>query len=337
MVTHAFFKALLFLGAGAVIHGMHDQQDMKRMGGLRRWMPVTSTTFLVGWLSICAIIPFAGFWSKDDILAGTWVYHGWVGNVLYVVLLVTAGITAYYMTRQVALVFFGRERWRQPEPALVHGGGNETVGNDETTHQSTPLQPEVAAGALQEPVGHDDAGHAEPHEAPWVMLVALCVLAVLAFAGGIINLPWEPFNLLDKWLRPVVEAASNPRQLSSGAKVVSAVVAIVVALGGIAIGLPIWERSAAHPELEPAVLRRAWYIDWAYARFVAGPGTAFAAFTAWVFDKRIVDGAVSGVAGLIRGSGSQLRRLQTGYLRNYALGIAAGAVAIVGYVVFRAS
>jgi NADH-quinone oxidoreductase subunit L len=322
MVTHAFFKALLFLGAGAVIHGMHDQQDMKRMGGLRRWLPVTSTTFLVGWLSICAIIPFAGFWSKDDILSGVWVYHGWVGNVLYIVLLVTAGITAYYMSRQVALVFFGRERWRQPEPALAHGAGNETVGGQETTHQ---------------PAGHDAAAHAEPHEAPWVMLAPLCVLAVLAFAGGIINLPWPPFDLLDKWLRPVVEAASNPRHLSTGAKIVSAVVANVVALGGIAVGLPIWERSTAHPELEPAVLRRAWYIDWSYAKFVAGPGTAFAAFSAWVFDKRIVDGAVNGVAGLVRGSGSQLRRLQTGYVRNYALGIAAGAVAIVGYVVFRAS
>jgi NADH-quinone oxidoreductase subunit L len=344
MITHAFFKALLFLGAGAVIHGMHDEQDMKRMGGLRRWLPVTSTTFLVGWLSICAIIPFAGFWSKDDILAGTWVYHGWVGNALYVVLLVTAGITAYYMTRQVALVFFGQERWRQqPVPAAagastggsgtagaatattaaaVGAAGNETLGTEERTHP---------------PVGHDAAEHAEPHEAPWVMLGPLCVLAVLAFAGGIINLPWAPFDFLDRFLRPVVGAVSNPRQLSTTAKVVSAVVATAVALGGIALALPIWERSAVHEELEPAVLRRAWYIDWAYSKLVNGPGTAVANFSAWVFDKRIIDGAVNGVGALVRGSGQQARKLQTGYVRNYALGIAAGTVAVLGYIVFRAT
>jgi NADH-quinone oxidoreductase subunit L len=325
MVTHAFFKGLLFLGAGAVIHGMHDQQDMKRMGGLRRWMPVTTTTFISGWLSICAVIPFAGFWSKDDILAGTWVYHGWVGNVLYVVLLVTAGITAYYMSRQLALVFYGRERWRQPQPApqpvAVLATGNEAVGDEAASHQA---------------VGHD-AEHAEPHEAPWVMLGPLCVLAVLAFAGGIINLPWAPFNFLDKWLRPVVEAASNPRHLSTAGKAVSAVAATAVALVGIAVALPVWERSAAHEELEPVVLRRAWFIDWAYAKFVAGPGTAFAMFNAWVVDKRIIDGAVNGTAALVRASGAQLRKLQTGYLRNYALGIAAGTVAILGYIAFRAS
>jgi NADH-quinone oxidoreductase subunit L len=334
MVTHAFFKALLFLGAGSVIHGMHDEQDMKRMGGLRRWMPVTSSTFLVAWLSICAIIPFAGFWSKDDILAGTWVYHGWVGNVLYVVLLVTAGITAYYMTRQVALVFFGRERWREaaapvaahaggaPTVAAAHAAANETVGDEESTHQ---------------PVGHDAAEHAEPHEAPWVMLAPLCALAVLSFAGGIFNLPWQPFDLLDKWLRPVVGAASNVRHLSTTAKVVSAVVANAVALAGIAIALPVWERSAAHAELEPRVLRRAWYIDWAYSKLVNGPGTAIAAFSAWVIDRRVIDGAVNGVAALVRDSGQQARKLQTGYVRNYALGIAAGTVAVLGYIVFRAT
>src|SRR5579862_6118575 len=283
MVTHAFFKALLFLGAGAVIHGLHDQQDMKRMGGLRRWMPVTTVTFLVAWLSICAIIPFAGFWSKDDILAGTWVYHGWVGNVLYIVLLVTAGITAYYMTRQVALVFFGQERWRDhaQQPA-----GHGTTGDDTTGHGTT------GDGTT----GHGTTAHAEPHEAPWVMLAPLCVLAVLAFAGGVINLPWQPMNLLDKWLQPVLGAASNPRSWSTTAKIISAVVATAVALAGIAVALPVWERSAVHEELEPVVLRRAWFIDWAYGKFMAGPGTAFASFMAWVFDKRIIDGAVNGVA-----------------------------------------
>src|SRR5438477_5365925 len=109
MITHAFFKACLFLGAGSVIHGMHDEQDMKRMGALREWMPVTAITFMVAWLAIAGIPPFAGFWSKDDILAAA--YHKSV--ILYVVGAFTAGITAYYMTRQVWLTFFGKPRWTE--------------------------------------------------------------------------------------------------------------------------------------------------------------------------------------------------------------------------------
>jgi NADH-quinone oxidoreductase subunit L len=107
MVTHAFFKALLFLGSGSVIHGLHDEQDMKRMGGLRRFMPVTAATFIVGWLAIAGVPPFAGFWSKDEILVAAWDKS----PVLWAVGGITALLTAYYMTRQVFLVFFGKERF----------------------------------------------------------------------------------------------------------------------------------------------------------------------------------------------------------------------------------
>jgi NADH-quinone oxidoreductase subunit L len=209
-----------------------------------------------------------------------------------------------------------------PTAAAAHAAGNETVGDEESTHQ---------------PVGHDATEHAEPHEAPWVMLGPLCVLAVGAFAGGIINLPWAPLNFLDRFLAPVVGAASNPLNVSAEARYIIAVISTLVALGGIAVALPIWERSAVHEELEPVVLRRAWYIDWAYSKLVDGPGTALANFSAWVFDKRIIDGAVNGVGALVRGSGQQARKLQTGYVRNYALGIAAGTVAVLGYIVFRAT
>ncbi|MEA2717722.1 MAG: NADH-quinone oxidoreductase subunit, partial [Actinomycetota bacterium] len=109
MVTHAFFKALLFLGAGSVIHGMHDEQDMKRMGGLRTWMPITSGTFIVGWLAIAGVPPFSGFWSKDDILLNAFDKS----PALWFVGLVTALLTAYYMSRQVFLVFYGDERWKE--------------------------------------------------------------------------------------------------------------------------------------------------------------------------------------------------------------------------------
>ena len=108
MITHAFFKALLFLGAGSVIHGMHEEQDMRRMGALRKWMPITAGTFIVGWLAIAGIVPLSGFWSKDEILASAWASHNYA---LWAVGVVAAVITAFYMTRQVYLVFYGNERW----------------------------------------------------------------------------------------------------------------------------------------------------------------------------------------------------------------------------------
>ena len=115
MITHAFFKALLFLGAGSVIHGMHDEQDMRRMGGLRKYMPITAGTFIFGWLAIAGIIPFAGFWSKDEILAKAWFSHNYA---LWAVGAVAALLTAFYMTRQVWLVFYGPERLRDDAALL---------------------------------------------------------------------------------------------------------------------------------------------------------------------------------------------------------------------------
>src|SRR5207248_1021670 len=107
MMTHAFFKALLFLSAGSVIHGFHDEQDMRRMGGLRKFLPITSACFIVGWLAISGVPPLSGFWSKDEILAAAW-HKSWV---LWLVGVLTALLTAFYMTRQVIMVFFGRARW----------------------------------------------------------------------------------------------------------------------------------------------------------------------------------------------------------------------------------
>jgi NADH-quinone oxidoreductase subunit L len=166
MVTHAFFKALLFLGSGSVIHGMHHEQDMRRMGALRKLMPVTAITFIIGWLAIAGVPPFAGFWSKDEILL--YVYANNRG--LYVVGLVTALLTAYYMTRQVIMVFYGEAKWKNN--ARDHGA-------------------------------HGDF---EPHESPKIMLFPLVVLAVLSVVGGAMQLPFsKKLHFLEHWLAPVVE------------------------------------------------------------------------------------------------------------------------------------
>jgi NADH-quinone oxidoreductase subunit L len=306
MVTHAFFKALLFLGAGAVIHGLHEEQDMKRMGALRKWLPITSATFIVGWLAIAGVPPFAGFWSKDSILAAAYQKN----VALWALGALTAGLTAYYMTRQVALVFFGDERWRQAEDA----------GEPDKAELSSP-----------EPVADSHGAHERlPHEAPWTMTVPLVVLAALSVVGGALNLPVR-HPLLDKWLDPVLAAAAEP---ATSTKWVLGVVVTALALAGIAAGFRLWSTRAERPQLEPVVLKRAWGVDALYA-VIFGTGGGLVAAESAAIDKAVIDGAVNGAGNVVRLAGTQLRRLQTGYVRNYALGIAAGAVLLLGYGVVR--
>jgi NADH-quinone oxidoreductase subunit L len=329
MITHAFFKALLFLGAGSVIHGMHEQQDMKRMGGLRKWMPITFSTFVIGWLAISGMFPFAGFWSKDDILAAAWGSHGDLGKVLWAVGFITAGLTAYYMSRQVALVFLGKARWQESRhPAEAEEG--------ELPAQLTQHEPVAqAAGDLTQVDEH--GGDFQPHESPWPMALPLVILGALAAVGGVINLPWGKANFLTRWLEPVFPATIAPEpHVDTAVKVTLAVVTVALGLVGIVLGLLPWLRSIYHPALEPAILENGWYYDSALSAFMAGPGTELADFTAYSVDQGTIDGAVNGVAWLTRQSGRLLRKLQTGYVRNYALGLAGGAAAILLYVAIRA-
>jgi NADH-quinone oxidoreductase subunit L len=166
VMTHAFFKALMFLGAGSVIHGMHHEQDMRRMGGLRKYMPYTYLTFLAGWLAICGIIPFSGFWSKDEILwsaASTrYVPVGWI---VWIVGTIAATCTAFYMTRLMALTFWGKERFLDNQHD--HGVEHEVHNED---HETSTHHVHI------------------PHESPPSMWVPLAVLAVLATVGGFVGI-----------------------------------------------------------------------------------------------------------------------------------------------------
>ena len=296
MVTHAFFKALLFLGSGSVIHGMHHEQDMRKMGALRVAMPVTAFTFIVGWLAIAGVPPFAGFWSKDEILL--YVYAD--NRFLYAVGMLTALLTAYYMTRQVFMVFFGQARWH--DASADHGA-------------------------------HGDF---KPHESPRVMLIPLVVLAVLSVVGGGMQLPFSKnLHFLEHWLEPVVE--ESERKISSTwayeNKYVLLGVAIIVALVGIALSLAVYAKRRL-PAIEPRVLENAWYYDATVARLVGGPGkSAFDGITR--FDARVVDGAVNGAGAVARHLGGLVRRSQTGFVRAYAALIAVGAVALLAWFVWR--
>ena len=296
MVTHAFFKALLFLGSGSVIHGMHHEQDMRRMGALRKLMPVTAITFIIGWLAIAGVPPFAGFWSKDEILL--YVYANNRG--LYVVGLITALLTAYYMTRQVIMVFYGEAKWK--DHAHEHGA-------------------------------HGDF---EPHESPKIMLIPLVVLAGLSVVGGAMQLPFSSkLHFLEHWLAPVVHDAEADikKTWAYDNKYILLGVAVIVAFAGIAAAYAVYAKKKVKA-IEPAILEQAWMYDAAAAKLVGGPGRAAFNAVTWA-DSRIVDGAVNGTATLVRGVAGQVRKSQSGFTRVYAALMTIGAVALLAWFVLR--
>jgi NADH-quinone oxidoreductase subunit L len=217
--------------------------------------------------------------------------------VLWAIGLVTALLTAYYMSRQVFLVFYGEERFREAADA--------------------------------------DHPAPEPHESPWLMTVPLVVLAGLSIVGGIINLPFDTDVLfLEHWLEPVVGENQAVLDVTTGTKIALAIAAIAAALVGIGLAARVYlqKRAAA---VEPEVLAEGWYYDSTITAFMGGPGRkGFEAVTA--FDETVIDGAVNGVGAAVRGSGRGVRVLQTGFVRSYALGVAIGAVGLLVYFLTRA-
>jgi NADH-quinone oxidoreductase subunit L len=244
VMTHAFFKALLFLGSGSVIHGMHHEQDMRRMGGLRKYMPVTFATMATGWLAISGFPLLSGFFSKDEILWKTWssgtAGTAGIGKLLWVVGIVTAGLTAVYMTRLMVMTFWGKERFRE-----AHAGGeadeahahayDEGRGPHDAQLASEGDRPHHAPGDAIDASAHDTGAHGshhaaadfedegdaheghhhgpvEPHESPWVMTVPLVVLAILSVVGGWVGIPYAlsggaVANYFEQTLEPVVAHA----------------------------------------------------------------------------------------------------------------------------------
>ena len=291
VITHAFFKALLFLGSGSVIHGMHDEQDMKKMGALRSLMPITAGTFIIGWLAIAGVPPFSGFWSKDEILLAAWEQPN-IGPILWVVGLVTALLTAYYMSRQVFLVFFGDKRW-------------------------------------------DDG--VQPHESPWTMTLPLCILAVAAAMGGLLNLPVvADWLYLEHFLEPIF---SHPHHFvsSSMTKIILATIAVLAGFVGIGVATAVWLLHRVKADrLEPKVLENAMYIDATYSKVVGGVGQkAFEMISN--ADKKYVDGAINQIGKSTIRLGVMMRPLQSGYMRNYAIGITIGGLALLIWIVAGAS
>lgn len=221
VMMHAFFKALLFLGSGSVIHGMHHEQDMRKMGNLRKYMPVTFFTMMAGWLAICGIPIWAGFFSKDEILYKTFAAHGLPPNLnyaLWILGLITAVLTAVYMTRMMWMTFFGTERFHEAladgdhSHEAAHAGEDALASGDDILHGFPSDEHDALHDDEEEEEHHHLPPDFRPRESPWTMTVPLIILAFLSTVGGLIGVPYAissifgagDINTFEHVLEPVI-------------------------------------------------------------------------------------------------------------------------------------
>jgi NADH-quinone oxidoreductase subunit L len=295
LLTHGFFKAGLFLGAGSVMHGMNEETDMRRYGGLRKYMPITFVTFGLGYLAIIGVPPFAGFFSKDAIIETAFAAGGVRGLLVGGAALLGAGITAFYMTRVMLMTFFGEKRWASE--------ASEATGNVPDSH---------------------------PHESPAIMTWPMIVLAVGSVgAGGLLAIG----GTLEHWLEPVVGA--HQAEHSVPVWVMTTITLAVVAVGvGIAYRMyatrPIPE-IAPHGSALTVAARNDLYGDRFDEDVLMRPGQLLTAGLIEI-DDDAVDGASRGLAALIRGTSERLRQVQTGFARSYALSMLGGAALLIAAI-----
>lgn len=344
VMTHAFFKALLFLGSGSVIHGMSNEQDMRRMGGLKKYMPITYSTMFVGWLAISGVPLLSGFFSKDEILWKTWstgiLPHNW-GKALWVVAAITAVITAIYMTRLMVMTFWGGERFTEARDDHHAGAGHASSGH-----------------------GDNHGHHGRPHESGWLMTAPLIILAMLSILGGYVGVPAAlgGSNDFEKFLKPAIAqldghstathagaastavmakaesqgatsaAESHEGHHDVGTERLFTAISSVLALLGLAFGFVFFSRNPLWRA--PKLLEDKYRVDELYDATVVAPVESLSRHGLWkVVDVKIIDGFVNGVARLFANLADTLRYTQTGFARNYAAVILFGAIIVIGYFI----
>ncbi|MFH9128980.1 NADH-quinone oxidoreductase subunit L [Streptomyces griseoaurantiacus] len=304
LVTHGFFKAGLFLGAGSVMHGMNDEVDMRRYGGLRTYMPVTFVTFGLGYLAIIGFPGLSGFFSKDKIIEAAFAKGGTEGWILGGAALLGAALTAYYMTRVMLMTFFGEERWRARPTA-------------------SPAEPDV------EPAAEERGTHAEPHphESPWIMTIPMIVLAFgSVFAGAFFGVG----NRFLHWLEPVTGHEEGNSPVSAATVTAATLVLLLVGVGIAYLQYGRRPVPAVAPRgslLTRAARRDLLQDDFNHVVLVRG-GEHLTRSLVYV-DHTLVDGVVNGSAASMGGLSGRLRRLQNGYARSYAVSMFGGAAVLI--------
>ena len=294
LLTHGFFKALLFLAAGSIIHATHDTQDMRHMGGLRKKMPLTYNAFLVGGLALAGIFPFAGFWSKDEIIAHAWFTDG--NTLLAFVLILTSLLTAFYVGRQIALIFWGEQR--------DHTYQAHESGSTMTTPLIILAVLTVVGGAINFPIGHALDSYLEPvfGTVAEEFTLGKGILAAVVTLGAIGAMYAGWWVYARAWATRVRLGKPDPLYHYTGA---------------------IWEGSEV-----------AWGFDWLYDHAIARPYKQLAAWTSEVFDQQGIQGVlVEGLGRAVGGLSAGFRRIQTGYIRNYVLVFFGGVIVLLGYFV----
>ena len=308
LMTHAFFKGLLFLAAGSVIHAVGGEQDMRKMGGLRTYIPWTFLTMLIATLAIAGIPPFAGFWSKDEILwkayQANWIYWA-IGAI-------TALLTSFYMFRLLFMTFFGDYR----------GMSVDEHGHAHATH------------------GHGDHGHGEPHESPAVMLVPLVILALLSLMGGLVGI----HNGFEHFLAPVlgsefpkaIAEPGNTEWLLMGVSVLFSFAGLVLAWVLYVSNPTLPKRIAASLGSFYDTVLNKYYVDEIYAKIFVKPLVDGSTNILWQdVDRKIIDDTVNNAADGAKHISDEVRHMQSGNLRSYAGWIAAGAALVIAYMVWR--
>ena len=303
LMTHAFFKGLLFLGAGSVIHAVGGEQDMRKMGGLRSYIPVTFGTMFIATLAIAGIPPFAGFWSKDEIL---WQAYQ-ASKVYWAIGIITAFITSFYMFRLLYMTFFGDYHGVQVDS---HGHGSH---------------------------GHD--GHGEPHESPMVMLVPLMILAVLSIFGGFVG--WG--NRFEHFLGPAFEGGEVAAEAASSITEEFLMgVSVLVAASGWLLAYVLYCARPELPQkiadglngFYTAVLNK-YYVDELYAKLFVKPLIDGSTTILWQgVDRKVIDDTVNNAADGARHVSDEVRHMQSGNLRSYAGWIAAGSAVVIAYMIW---
>jgi NADH-quinone oxidoreductase subunit L len=364
LYTHAFFKACLFLGSGAVIHALAGEQDIRNMGGLKAGLPITYWTFLIGSLAIAGVPGLAGFFSKDEILFETFA-HGHA--ILWTIGILTSLLTATYMFRLVFLTFHGERRHDAAAPE--HSEEEEPTAHEADAVPAAHLSHQPAAGPLHpshRPAAVDSHSHRNHlHDAPPAMALALVVLAIGSVLAGYVGIPTAlgGHNAIGSWLEPSFSARSvttlaagqvaeagqeagageTAGEGERGVELSLMVVSSIVAIVGIGLAAFIWLKrreianrlAATFPGVYRLLLNK-YYVDEIYDATIVQPIRIVSQEGLWRgVDVHIIDGAVNGTASIVDGSSSLLRRLQSGSVRAYAGSLFIGVVLILGYYLWR--